>query len=177
MTTNFKNTMNDNVNNVANYPIFDIEFKTVDWALNVKNIEKYRDEVNDDGAILVRGTTEDGDFSAWVIADVDIADGLYDAMSLLKEIRNDFDTVEVFYTTKCDIYGVENPYAHGQDMGFVISAFVGVDNYEYQYSLNKEALCRIKWPDLVSTWKTNDWGMFDDMISEEFINSLIESRG
>jgi hypothetical protein len=128
----------------------DISFKKVDWELNEENIEKHRDDESGEyidyfGAVVVRAVDEEGYFDTKVIADVDICDGLYDAIEEIGEYLNEgWPSAEVFYTTRCEAYGDSPAYEHGEDIGYILSEYTGADVCycrEYEGGM----LCRVIW--------------------------------
>jgi hypothetical protein len=166
-TEDLRNKVQKAVLELAQYPIFDFKFKKVDWELNEENIEKRREEIDFYGAIYVRVIWENGDFDTRVIAGCDIADGLYDAMDVMKEfINDDWDEVEVYYTTDCDMYGLDDYDSKDQDevLGYLLSSFLGAYYNNYNYDINIPAICRIVWEDDSidsCIWQTTDWGDYD----------------
>ena len=80
---------------------FDFTLEEIEWELNEENIEEYSEDIDDYGVIVIRAFDEDGDFVTRIIADVDIADGLYDAMSEVEDIIDEYPEVKVYYTTRC----------------------------------------------------------------------------
>ena len=135
--------------------VLDISFKKVDWELNEENIEKHRDDEGGEyidyfGAGVVRAVDEEGDFDTKVIADVDICDGLYDAIEEIGEYLNEgWPSAEVFYTTRCEAYGDSPAYEHGEDIGYILSEYTGADVCycrEYEGGM----LCRVIWEQKVS---------------------------
>ena len=130
--------------------VLDISFKKVDWELNEENIEKHRDDEGGEyidylGAVVVRAVDEKGDFDTKIIANVDICDGLYDAIEEIEQYLNEgWPSVEVFYTTQCEAYGDGPTYKHGNDIGYILSEYMGADSYycrEYEGGI----LCRSTW--------------------------------
>lgn len=129
----------------------DISFKRVDWKLNEENIEKHRDDEDSSeyidfyGVVVVRAIDEDGEFDTKVIADVDICDGLYDAIEEIEQYFEDgWPSVEVFYSTQCEVYGGNKSYEHGQDIGYILSVYMGADSY-YDCEYEGGILCRVAW--------------------------------
>ena len=108
---------------------FDFTLEEIEWELNEENIEEYSEDINDYGVIVIRAFDEDGDFVTRIIADVDIADGLYDAMSAVEDIIDEYPEVKVYYTTRCKVYGAGKTWEHGEDIGCVLSSFLGADDY------------------------------------------------
>ena len=159
-------------------PVFDFKFKKIDWALNDENIEEYRDEIDQFGVVYVRALNEDGDFETKVIANCDIADGLYDAKEAVEDFTEDgWETIEVYYTTVCEVYGEGEFYEHGDDCGYVVSALLGVDSCDndYSYQFDTAAICRATWDNAVQVWQTNGWGDFEENIDLN-IDILIEYK-
>ena len=176
-----ENTEKKNVLNpkLAALPIFDFKFKKVDWELNEENIEEHRDDIDRYGVIYVRAFTEDGDFDTTVIADCDIADGLYNAIDIVKEYVNDewceWKTVDVYYTTLCEVYGAGENYEHGNDFGYVLSSMLGCPFSDYGYEHETSVVCRASWDDFVQVWKTNEYGVYEEEIDED-VDALIENK-
>ena len=163
-TEDLRNKVQKAVLELAQYPIFDLKFKKVDWELNEENIEERREEIDFYGAIYVRGISENGDFDTRVIAGCDIADGLYDAMDVVEEfIDDDWDEVEVYYTTDCDMYGLDDYDSEDQDeaLGFVLSSYLGDYSDNYSYDINIPAICRFVCEDFSIVWITSDCGYYD----------------
>lgn len=172
------NTEKMNVLNpeLVSLPIFDFKFKKVEWELNEENIEEHRCDIDCYGVIYVRAFTEDGDFETTVIADCDIADGLYDAMDVAEEyMSDDWETVEVYYTTLCEAYGVGENYEHGNDLGYVLSSMLGCNSNYFEYELETPVVCRASWDDFVQVWKTDDYGEYEEDIEED-VDALIENK-
>ena len=158
-------------------PIFNFEFKTVDWELTEANIEKYREEIDIYGVVVVLADDEENDECVRkVIAEVDVADGLYDAIDIINELKEenpDYD-ITVEYTTKCEIYGAGEPYEHGEDFGYVMSSYMGTEENPYWYNLESGALCRYN----NTVWTTDEGGdvdEFDCMSVAEFME-ILEKR-
>ncbi len=173
-----ENTEKKNVldSELAALPIFDFKFKKVDWELNEENIEEHRDDIDRYGVIYVRAFTEDGDFATTVIADCDIADGLYDAIDIVEEyVNEDWETVEVYYTTLCEVYGAGENYEHGNDFGYVLSSMLGCEENDYGYELETPVVCRASWDDFVQVWITDDYGVYEEEIDED-VDALIENK-
>lgn len=161
-----------------NLPIIDLTFKRVKWKLGGENIEKLRSRIDYYGVVVVSALDRWGDYDNVVIADV--ADGLYDAITNIIELWNrngDYEDVEVYYTTKCEVYGAGPTYEHGDDIGFVLSSLLGTRIYDYEYKLGKHALCRVKWPNKVANiWMTTKDGYYSGLdISEEEANKIINA--
>ena len=176
-------------------PIFDFKFKKVDWELNEENIEERREEIDFYGAIYVRGISENGDFDTRVIAGCDIADGLYDAMDVVEEFINvEWDKVEVYYTTDCNMYGLDDYDSKDLDeaLGYVLSSFGAAYCNIYSYDINIPAICRIVWEDVSdlvmeamgscltnkyasNIWQTTDYGDFDTDIDCD-VDALIKYK-
>ena len=95
--------------------------------MNEENIEKYRDDKGGEyidyfGAVVVRAVDEKGDFDTKIIANVDICDGLYDAIEEIEQYLNEgWPSVEVFYSTRCEAFGNGPAYEHGEDIGYIFS--------------------------------------------------------
>ena len=161
----------------ADYPIFDFKFKTVDWELTEENIEEHREEIDIDGVIYVRAYTEDDDFKTSVIANCDIADGLYDAMDLANEFWDDgWDSVEVCYSTVCRGYGTGRyNYELGSEFGRVLSSMLGCDSNWFDYNLDRPVICRVAGEDWEQIWITDEWGNYCEDVDED-IDALIERR-
>ena len=163
-TEDLRNKVQKAVLELAQYPIFDFKFKKVDWELNEENIEERREEIDFYGAIYVRGISENGDFDTRVLAGCDIADGLYDAMDVVEEfINDDWDEVEVYYTTDCDMYGLDDYDSEDQDnaLGSVLSSYLGDYSDNYSYDINIPAICRFVCEDFSIVWITSDCGYYD----------------
>lgn len=156
----------------GNRVAFDFTLQEVEWELNEDNIEQYREEIDDYGVIVVRGFDEDGDFRTEVIADVDIADGLYDAMSAVEDMIEDYPDIKVYYSTKCQVYGAGKVWEHGDDIGCVLSSFLGADSW-FNYCSESPAICRITWPNCVDVWMTNEYGDYEDDSDESVFKSYI----
>ena len=158
-------------------PIFNFEFKTIDWELTEANIEKHRKEIDIYGVVVVLADDEENDECVRkVIAEVDVADGLYDAIDIINELKEenpDYD-ITVEYTTKCEIYGAGEPYEHGEDFGYVMSSYMGTEENPYWYNLESGALCRYN----NTVWTTDEGGdvdEFDCMSVAEFME-ILEKR-
>ena len=180
-TEDLRNKVQKAVLELAQSPIFDLKFKKVDWELNEDNIEERREEIDFYGAIFVIGIMEDGNFDTRVIAGCDIADGLYDAMDVVEEFINvEWDKVEVYYTTDCNMYGLDDYDSKDLDeaLGYVLSSFGAAYCNIYSYDINIPAICRIVWEDVSdlvmeamgscltnkyasNIWQTTDYGDFD----------------
>lgn len=155
-------------------PIFNFEFKTIDWELTEKNIEKHRREIDIYGAILVSADDDDDYYRIRrVIAGADVADGLYEAMDIIEEIKEmDLDLdIWVEYTTKCEIYGAGHTYEHGEEIGYVLSAYVDAEENPYSYNLGTKAICR-KNGDVWTTDEEGNIDEFDCMSEQEFMEIL-----
>ncbi len=139
---------------------FDFTLEEIEWELNEENIEEYSEDIDDYGVIVIRAFDEDGDFVTRIIADVDIADGLYDAMSEVEDIIDEYPEVKVYYTTRCKVYGVGKTWEHGEDIGCVLSSFLGADDYS-DYDCELPAICRITWKNTVDVWTTDDCGCYE----------------
>lgn len=156
-------------------PIFDFKFKKIDWELTEENIEEHREDIDNFGVIFVLALSEDGDFKTKVIADCDIADGLYGAMEIADEWMDDgWDEVEVYYTTECEIYGGGKSYEHGQDFGYVLSSMMGCGWNCYVYGIEAPVICRATWGDEIRIWKTDEYGDLEDDIEVD-VDMLIEN--
>jgi hypothetical protein len=135
--------------------VLDISFKKVDWELNEENIEKHRDDEGGEyidylGAVVVRAVDEKGDFDTKIIANVDICDGLYDAIEEIEQYLNEgWPSVEVFYSTRCEAFGYGPAYEHGEDIGYILSEYTGADAY-YCREHEGGMLCRVIWEQKVS---------------------------
>lgn len=155
-------------------PIFNFEFRTVDWELTEENIEKYRADIDIYGVVVIFAEDEENDeHFRTVIAEADVADGLYEAMEVINELKeeNPAYDITVEYTTKCEIYGAGEPYEHGEDFGYVISSYVVADENPYCYNLETEAICRYN----NTIWTTDEGGdvdEFDCMSIKEFMMIL-----
>lgn len=160
----------------CNYPVFDFKFKKVDWELNEDNIEEHYDEIDFYGAIYIRALSENGDFETRVLSDCYIADSLYIAQEEVEDLENDdWDTVEVFYTTKCECYDAGHSYERGQEFGYVLSSMLGVDCNQYDYNLNVPVICRAAGDDWEQIWITHSNGEYNEDIDID-IDALIEYK-
>lgn len=136
--------------------VLNITFKKIDWDLTPDNIERHRDDetggecIDFYGVVVVRAIDDVGNFDTKVIADVDICDGLYCAIEEIELYHNEgWPSVEVFYTTQCEAYGDGPTYKHGNDIGYILSEYMGADSYycrEYEGGM----LCRVIWEQKVS---------------------------
>ena len=158
-------------------PVFDFKFKKIDWELNEENIETHRETIDSFGVIYVRAQTEDGDFKTKVISNCDIADGLYDAIDKIENLKNeeDWDEIDIYYTTVCEAYGSDKTYNHGDDFGYVLASFLGDDDSYYDYSIDGPVICRAIMDNAPEIWLTNDWGDHDTPI-EINVDTLIEYK-
>lgn len=146
-------------------PIFDFQFEKVDWELNEENIEKHREELSTFGVIYIRAfeTDEDSDFETKVFVSEDIAEDLYAAMEEVERFTNlEYETVQVFYTTKCEFYGEGKAEQHMQDIGYVISEYLGYTKHWFGYELEVPAVCRASWDECTETWTTDEYGNWAD---------------
>ena len=165
----------------ASLPVFDFKFKKVDWELNEENLEKHRDSDSGEyidffGAVMVRATSESGDFETKVFADCDIVDLLYEAMEAKDEYLDDgWDSVEVYYTTICESYGSGKSYERGQEFGYVLSSMLGCDYNNYSYDMDGAVICRATWDNYTQIWITDDWGDYSEDIDLD-ICTLIEYK-
>ena len=149
--------------NNENEVLFDFEFKKIDCELTEDYIEETREEIDNFGVVVVRAFWDSGDFDTAVLADGDISDMLYDAMDEVESFRdNDASNVEVYYSTKCEIYNAGEFYNHGGDMGYVLSAFMGVEDNCYCYNLESPAVGHILWKDknIEDEWLINEYGEY-----------------
>ena len=149
----------------------DISFKKVDWELNEENIEKHRDDeegseyIDFYGVVVVRAIDDEGEFDTKVIADVDICDGLYDALEEVERYFEDgWASVEVFYSTRCEVYGGGKPHKHGQDIGYILSEYMGAEECYYS-EYEGGILCRTEWKqedgDIIDFAYIDEDGCFD----------------
>lgn len=149
----------------------DVSFKKVDWELNEENIEKHRDDeeggeyIDFYGVVVVRAIDDEGEFDTKVIADVDICDGLYDALEEVESYFEDgWSSVEVFYSTRCEVYGGGKSYEHGQDIGYILSEYLGAESY-YDSEYEGGILCRTEWKqedgDIIDFAYIDEDGCFD----------------
>ena len=145
---------------LGNRVAFDFTLNEIEWELNEENIEEYSDEIDDYGVIVICAFVEDGDFITRVIAGVDISDGLYDAMSEVEDIIDEYPDVKVYYTSKCKVYGAGKTWEHGEDIGCVLASFLGADD-SFDYSCELPAICRITWKNTVDVWTTDDCGCYE----------------
>ena len=160
----------------ADYPFFDFQFKKVDWGLNEENIEAHREEIDRYGVIYVRAYTEDDDFATSVIADCDVADGLYDAMDIANEYIEEecFSTIEVYYSIVCESYGIDRKsYELGSEFGYVFSSMLGCESNWFSYDIGKPVICRARGDDWEQIWITDEWGNYCEDVDVD-IDALIE---
>jgi hypothetical protein len=149
--------------NNENEVLFDFEFQKIDCELTEDYIEETREEIDYFGVVVVRAFWDSGDFDTAVLADGDISDMLYDAMDEVESFRdNDACDVEVYYSTKCEIYNAGEFYNHGGDMGYVLSAFLGAEHNRYWYNLESPAVGHILWKDtnIEDEWLINEYGEY-----------------
>ena len=113
------------------YPVFDFALKKIDWELTEDNIEKYREEIDNYGVVVVRALNEDDDLETKVICNGDVADLLYDAMESVEDFENDdCHGVNVYYSTLCEVYGTkEKVWKCGEYIFRVLGAYLGDDGY------------------------------------------------
>lgn len=157
---------------LGNRVAFDFTLNEIEWELNEENIEEYSYEIDDYGVIVIRAFDEDGDFITRVIADVDICDGLYDAMSEVEDMTDEYPEVKVYYTSKCKVYGAGKTWEHGEDIGCVLASFLGADD-SFDYSCELPAICRITWPNDVNVWTTDESGYYEsDSDEATFVNFI-----
>ena len=81
---------------LGNRVAFDFTLNEIEWELNEENIEEYYEEIDNYGVIVIRAFDEDGDFITRVIAG-DISDGLYDAMSEVEDVIDEYPDVKAIY--------------------------------------------------------------------------------
>ena len=151
--------------NNENEVLFDFEFKKIDCELTEDYIEETREEIDNFGVVVVRAFWDSGDFDTAVLADGDVSDMLYDAMDEVESFRdNDASNVEVYYSTKCEIYNAGEFYNHGGDMGYVLSAFLGAEDNCYSYNLESPAVGHILWKDenIEDKWLINEYGEYSE---------------
>lgn len=157
---------------LGNRVAFDFTLNEIEWELNEENIEEFMREIDDYGVIVIRAFDEDGDFITRVIADVDIADGLYNAMSEVEDIIDEYPDVKVYYTSKCEVYGACKTWEHGEDIGCVLASFLGADD-SFDYSCESPAICRITWSNYVDVWTTDENGYYEsDSDEATFVNFI-----
>ena len=89
-----------------------------------------------------------------------------------------YENIEIYYTTRCEVYGAGPVYEHGDDIGFVLSSLLGTRVYDYEYKLGKKTLCRVKWPNNhTDIWKTTEYGNYSILdITEEEANKIIDAH-
>ena len=162
------------------YPVFDFALKKIDWELTEDNIEKYREEIDNYGVVVVRALNEDEDFETKVICNGDVADLLYDAMESVEDFENDdWPEVNVYYSTLCEVYGTkEKVWECGEYIFRVLGAFLGDDGYYWGAETGYELLCRVKWVDDggVDVWKTDKRGDYKDYVDEDMVEEMLEKH-
>lgn len=170
-------------NEEENYPVFDFVFKKIDWELNDDNIENLREEIYDAGGVVVfRGWYEEGgDFDVRVLSGGDIADMLYDVEDVISYFSNrgdEFEIIEVFYSTVCEAYGTGFEwYDHDSDMGYVLSEFLGSSKNGYDYEFGQNVLCKLTIIDsddvCVDCWMTDEYGNYAEDVDEDMVKKIL----
>ena len=159
------------------YPVFDFALKKIDWELTEDNIEKYREEIDDYGVVVVRALNEDEDFETKVICNGDVADLLYNAMECVEDFENDdWPEVNVYYSTLCEVYGTkEKVWKCGEYIFRVLGSYLGDDGYDWGAETGYELLCRVKWldDDIVNVWKTDKRGDYKDDVDEDMVEEML----
>lgn len=159
------------------YPVFDFALKRIDWELTEDNIEKYREEIDNYGVVVVRALNEDEDFETKVICNGDVADLLYDAMECVEDFENDdWPEVNVYYSTLCEVYGTkEKVWECGEYIFRVLGSYLGDDGYGWWAKTGYELLCRVKWldDDIVDVWKTDKRGDYKDDVDEDMVEEML----
>ena len=159
------------------YPVFDFALKKIDWELTEDNIEKYREEIDNYGVVVVRALNEDEDFETKVICNGDVADLLYDGMECVEDFENDdWPEVNVYYSTLCEVYGTkEKVWKCGEYIFRVLGAYLGDDGYDWGAETGYELLCRVKWldDDIVDVWKTDKRGDYKDDVDEDMVEEML----
>ena len=162
------------------YPVFDFALKKIDWELTEDNIEKYREEIDNYGVVVVRALNEDEDFETKVICNGDVADLLYDAMESVEDFENDdWPEVNVYYSTLCEVYGTkEKVWECGEYIFRVLGSYLGDDGYDWGAETGYELLCRVKWldDDIVDVWKTDKRGDYKDDVDEDMVEEMLEKH-
>ena len=159
------------------YPVFDFALKKIDWELTEDNIEKYREEIDNYGVVVVRALNEDEDFETKVICNGDVADLLYDAMECVEDFENDdWPEVNVYYSALCEVYGTkEKVWECGEYIFRVLGSYLGDDGYDWGAETGYELLCRVKWldDDIVDVWKTDKRGDYKDDVDEDMVEEML----
>ena len=159
------------------YPVFDFALKKIDWELTEDNIEKYREEIDNYGVVVVRALNEDEDFETKVICNGDVADLLYNAMECVEDFENDdWPEVNVYYSTLCEVYGTkEKVWKCGEYIFRVLGSYLGDDGYDWGAETGYELLCRVKWldDDIVNVWKTDKRGDYKDDVDEDMVEEML----
>ena len=162
------------------YPVFDFALKKIDWELTEDNIEKYREEIDNYGVVVVRALNEDEDFETKVICNGDVADLLYDAMESVEDFENDdWPEVNVYYSTLCEVYGTKEKVWKCREYIFrVLGSYLGDDGYDWGAETGYELLCRVKWldDDIVNVWKTDKRGDYKDDVDEDMVEEMLEKH-
>lgn len=151
--------------------LFDFKFKKINWALNKKNIEKHYEELNYYGAILVFAYFGE-DREETVIAGCDISDGLYDALDVVNDYKDeDSEYTEVYYTTVCEVYGARNRDVNyryssqfAKDITLLLESFYGCVKTDSFASISAPVICRYKHDDYEIVWITDPNGFYYDEI-------------
>lgn len=159
------------------YPVFDFALKKIDWELTEDNIEKYREEIDNYGVVVVRALNEDEDFETRLICNGDVADLLYDGMECVEDFENDdWPEVNVYYSTLCKVYGTkEKVWECGEYIFRVLGSYLGDDGYDWGAETGYELLCRVKWldDDIVDVWKTDKRGDYKDDVDEDMVEEML----
>ena len=162
------------------YPVFDFALKKIDWELTEDNIEKYREEIDNYGVVVVRALNEDGDFETRLTCNGDVADLLYDGMECVEDFENDdWPEVNVYYSTLCEVYGTkEKVWECGGYIFRVLGSYLGDDGYDWGAETGYELLCRVKWldDDIVDVWKTDKRGNYKDDVDEDMVEEMLEKH-
>lgn len=162
------------------YPVFDFALKKIDWELTEDNIEKYREEIDNYGVVVVRALNEDGDFETRLTCNGDVADLLYDGMECVEDFENDdWPEVNVYYSTLCKVYGTkEKVWECGEYIFRVLGSYLGDDGYDWGAETGYELLCRVKWldDDIVDVWKTDKRGNYKDDVDEDMVEEMLEKH-
>ena len=85
-------------------------------------------------------------------------------MDVVEEfIDDEWDEVEVYYTTDCNMYGLDDYDwgIKGNALGSVLSSYLGDYSDNYSYDINIPAICRMVCEDFSIVWITSDCGYYD----------------
>ncbi len=159
---------------LSSYPIFDFVFEKIDWELNEDSIEEKREEIDLPGVVYVKAVNEDGDSETNVFSG-DIADCLYDALETVNEKSEEYPIVDVYYTSKCEVYGTTEEDLPFYELAHVIASFLGSDDW-FDYDFDTPVICKYKDPYEENMWVTDDSGDWGDeeQIDKSVIDLLIE---